>query len=158
MTPLPDSAHVAQVLLVEDNEDHAFLTREAFNVAHLRLNLHHVDNGVKCMAFLRREPPYENMPEPDLILLDLNMPLMDGREVLAEIVKDAALMHLPVIVMSTSAEAADIRRMYALRCSSYITKPVDFGKFVKAVESMMNYWFELVVLPPKVSPERAAQE
>lgn len=148
MTDTSD-AKFAHVLLVEDNEDHAFLTREAFTEARLHVNLHHVDNGVKCMKFLRREPPYQGAPTPDFILLDLNMPLMDGREVLAEIAHDPTLVHLPVIILTTSAEARDILAMYKLRCSSYITKPVSFANFVKAVNSLAGYWLTLVALPNK---------
>lgn len=143
------SLKTAHVLLVEDDEDHAYLTREAFAEALLHVNLHHVDNGVKCMQFLRRQAPYQNAPAPDFILLDLNMPLMDGREVLAEIAQDPALVHLPVIVLTTSAEAQDVLGMYKLRCSSYITKPVGFANFVKAVNDLAGYWLTLVALPPR---------
>lgn len=137
----------AEVLLVEDNEDDVYLTQRAFKAAKFVVNLHHVNNGKKCMAFLRKQPPYADVPTPDLILLDLNMPVMDGREVLAEIVKDDALKHLPVVVLTTSYEAEDVRKMYKLRCNSYITKPVDFEKFAEAVEKIEDYWLTVVVLP-----------
>ena len=101
------------------------------------------------MAFLRKQPPYADAPTPDLILLDLNMPVMDGREVLAEIVNDEALRHLPVVVLTTSYEAEDVHKMYQLRCNSYITKPVDFEKFVEAVRKLEDYWLTVVVLPGK---------
>ncbi len=149
--PLADS-RVAEILLVEDNEDDVFLTREAFDVARLRVNLHHVDNGEKCMRFLRKQGPYADAPTPDLILLDLHMPIMDGREVLAEIVKDDKLRHLPVIVLTTSYEAKDIEQMYSLRCNSYITKPVDFNNFVQAISQLAGYWLTLVVLPDAGKP------
>jgi len=144
--PLAGS-RIAEILLVEDNEDDVFLTREAFDAASLRVNLHHVDNGEKCMQFLRKQGPYANVPAPDLILLDMHMPVMDGHEVLSEIVKDEKLRHLPVVVLTTSYEAADIRKMYGLRCNSYITKPVDFGSFVKVIGELAGYWLTVVVMP-----------
>lgn len=144
--PLSKS-RVAEILLVEDNEDDVFLTREAFDAAHLRVNLHHVDNGQKCLQFLRRQGPYADAVSPDLILLDMHMPVMDGYEVLAEIVKDEKLRHLPVVVLTTSYEAEDIRKMYGLRCNSYITKPVDFDSFVKAIGQLAGYWLTVVVMP-----------
>lgn len=138
---------VAEILLVEDNEDDVFLTREAFEAAHLRVNLSHVDNGEKCLQFLRKQGPYADAATPDLILLDMHMPVMDGYEVLSEIVKDAKLHHLPVVVLTTSYEAEDIRKMYGLRCSSYITKPVDFDSFTKAISQLAGYWLTVVVVP-----------
>ncbi len=144
--PLAGS-RVAEILLVEDNEDDVFLTREAFDAASLRVNLHHVGDGEKCMQFLRRQGPYADAPMPDLILLDMHMPVMDGHEVLSEIVKDEKLRHLPVVVLTTSYEAADIRKMYGLRCNSYITKPVDFENFVKVIGELAGYWLTVVVMP-----------
>ena len=141
------SSRVAEILLVEDNEDDVYLIREAFDAASLRVSLHHVDNGEKCMRFLRRQGEYANAPSPDLILLDMNMPVMDGYEVMKEIVKDENLCHLPVVVLTTSYEAADIQKMYGLRCSSYITKPVDFDNFVKAIGQLAGYWLTVVVVP-----------
>lgn len=141
------NTRVAEILLVEDNEDDAFLTREAFEVARMRVNLHHVENGEKCMAFLRKQGEYAGAPTPDLILLDMHMPVMDGREVLAEMVKDEALRHLAVVVLTTSFEAKDVQKMYSLRCNSYLTKPVDFDNFVKAISQLAGYWLTLVVLP-----------
>lgn len=138
---------VAEILLVEDNDDDVFLTREAFEAASLRVNLHHVDNGEKCLQFLRKQGPYADAVSPDLILLDMHMPVMDGYEVLSEIVKDENLRHFPVVVLTTSYEAEDIRRMYGLRCSSYITKPVDFDSFVKAIGQLAGYWLTVVVIP-----------
>lgn len=146
VTPLANS-RFAEILLVEDNEDDVFLTREAFDAASLRVHLHHVDNGVKCLQFLRKEGPYADVPTPDLILLDMHMPVMDGYEVLSEIVKDEKLKHLPVVVLTTSYEAADIQKMYGLRCNSYIAKPVDFDNFVKAIGQLAGYWLTVVVVP-----------
>lgn len=138
---------IAEILLVDDNEDDVFLTREAFDAASLRVNLHDVDNGLKCLQFLRKEGPYAGVPGPDLILLDMHMPVLDGHQVLSEIVKDERLRHLPVVVLTTSYEAADIQKMYGLRCNSYITKPVDFDKFVKAIGQLAGYWLTVVVTP-----------
>jgi CheY-like chemotaxis protein len=140
-------SRVAEILLVEDNEDDVFLTREAFDAASLRVNLHHVDNGEKCLQYLRRQGTYADAPAPDLILLDMHMPVMDGYEVLAEIVRDERLRHFPVVVLTTSYEAADIRKMYGLRCSSYITKPVDFENFVGMISQLAGYWLTVVVVP-----------
>ncbi|MEZ6102259.1 MAG: response regulator [Pirellulaceae bacterium] len=142
----------AEVLLVEDDENDVLITHEGFARAKLAVNLHHVPNGMECMKFLRREPPYESSPTPDLVLLDLNMPVMNGREVLATIVADEQLRKLPVVVLTTSAADRDILDMYHLRCSSYITKPVDFEQFQRVIQEFSNYWFTVVVLP-KERPE-----
>lgn len=150
VTPIADS-RIAEILLVEDNEDDVYLTREAFEAASLRVNLHHVNNGEKCLQFLRKQGPYANVPSPDLILLDMHMPVMDGHEVLKEIVKDEKLRHLPVVVLTTSYEAADIQKMYGLRCNSYITKPVDFDNFVKAIGQLGGYWLTVVVTPEAIA-------
>ena len=146
ISPLADS-RVAEILLVEDNEDDVFLTRSAFEASGLRVNLHHVDNGEKCLKFLRKEVPYVDTPFPDLILLDMHMPVMSGYDVLNEIVKDEKLRHVPVVILTTSNEAADVQKMYALRCSSYITKPVNFDNFVKAIGQLSGYWLTVVVVP-----------
>jgi two-component system, chemotaxis family, response regulator Rcp1 len=150
VTPLAQS-RLAEILLVDDNEDDVYLTREAFDSAKLRVHLNHVDNGVKCLQYLRKEGPYAQAPSPDLILLDMHMPMMDGHGVLSEIVKDESLRHLPVVVLTTSYEAADIQKMYALRCSSYITKPVDFENFAKAIGQLAGYWLTVVVVPEPVA-------
>jgi CheY-like chemotaxis protein len=146
ITPIGES-RIAEILLVDDNEDDVFLTREAFDAANLRVNLHHVDNGLKALQYLRREAPYADLPMPDLILLDMHMPVMDGHQVLSEIVKDEKLRHLPVVVLTTSYEAVDIRKMYGLRCNSYITKPIDFDKFVSAIGQLAGYWLTVAVTP-----------
>lgn len=138
----------AEILLVEDNEDDVILTRESFKLAKFAINMHHVVNGEECMMFLYKEKKYTNVPTPDIILLDLNMPVMDGREVLTEMVKDDHLKHLPVVVLTTSEADSDVIDMYKLRCSSYITKPVDFNKFQDIIHQISSYWFTVVVLPP----------
>lgn len=137
----------AEILLVEDNEHDVILTREGFKEAHFLVNLHHVDNGKRCMEFLRKEGEYGDAPTPDLILLDLNMPVMNGREVLEEIVADANLKHLPVVVLTTSAQDREVLDIYKLRCSSYIAKPVDFDRFIEVIQGIGKYWFTMVVLP-----------
>ena len=151
--PLSES-RVAEILLVDDNEDDVFLTREAFDAASLKVHLNHVDNGEKCLQYLRKQGPYVDVATPDLILLDMHMPVMDGYEVLSEIVKDEKLHHLPVVVLTTSYEAADIQKMYGLRCSSYITKPVDFDNFVKAIAQLAGYWLTVVVVPEPGGPKK----
>lgn len=137
------------ILLVEDNKMDVFLTRKSFKRANFAVNLQHVSNGEQCLAFLRKEGKYANAPTPDLILLDLNLPIMDGRELLAELVKDDKLNHLPVIILTTSKNEYDILTMYKLRCSAYISKPVDFNEFQEVIEKMISFWFTVVVLPPK---------
>jgi two-component system, chemotaxis family, response regulator Rcp1 len=142
----------AEILLVEDNENDVLLTRQGFKRAKLMVNLHHVRDGEECMRFLRKQAEYADAPTPDMVLLDLNMPKMDGREVLAELVKDENLCHLPVVILTTSAEEREILDMYRLRCSSYIVKPVDFNQFLGAIRMIGDYWFTVVVLPTDTRP------
>src|SRR5687767_13502326 len=111
MTALRDPLH-PDILLVEDNEDYVYLAQRAFGKAKLAANLHHVNDGRKCLRFLRKQFPYGIAPEPDIILLDLDMPVMDGRQVLAEIVKDESLKHLAVVVLTSGDEDAEVLRMY----------------------------------------------
>lgn len=139
----------AEILLVDDDADCAYLTQRAFGQAKLRANLHHVDDGRKCLAFLRRQPPYSAAPVPDIVLLDLEMPVMDGRHVLAEIVKDESLKHLVVVVLTSQDEPADILRMYQLRCSAYICKPTDYERYVDMIGKFADYWLSVVMLPAK---------
>lgn len=141
------NARFAEILLVEDNEDDVLLTREGFERSKVAVNLHHVENGVECMAFLRKQGRYAEAPNPDLVLLDLNMPIMNGYEVLQQISADPELKHLPVIILTTSADERDILQMYRLRCSSYIVKPVDFIQFQRVINEFTGYWFSVVVLP-----------
>jgi CheY-like chemotaxis protein len=145
-----DTARTARILLAEDNLDDVELLRMSFERARLLVDLHHVNDGQECMDFLLRAPPYENAPTPDILLLDLNMPRLDGREVLSRIAAHPVLRSLPVIMLTTSYEAADIRMAYDLRCSSYITKPVDFNQFTDVVRKLTDYWFSVVVLPTEL--------
>jgi CheY-like chemotaxis protein len=149
MSETTKNNNVPNVLLVEDNENDVLLTRRSFAKCGLAANLHHVENGEQCMHFLRKQGEYTNAPTPDLILLDLNMPLMDGREVLAEMVVDKSLNHLPVIILTTSDSDRDILGMYKLRCNSYITKPVNYHDFLKVIDNIGTYWFDTVTLPTK---------
>jgi two-component system, chemotaxis family, response regulator Rcp1 len=147
----------AEILLAEDNENDVELTRQGFKKCKLLLNLHHVKDGVECMAFLRKEGKYSKAPTPDLLLLDINMPRMDGREVLAEMVADESLNAIPVVILTTSAQDEEILKMYKLRCSSYIIKPVDFDQFLYVVRSIAEYWFTVVVLPVATAADKAAR-
>jgi two-component system response regulator len=144
---LIDRGRPAEVLLVEDNDNDVELTRIGFAQAKFAVNLHHAPDGEECMAFLRKEDKYKDVPMPDLILLDLNMPRMDGRQVLEEISRDDDLKHLPVVVLTTSEAEKDVLESYRLRCSSYLVKPVEFENFARTVQSLSDYWFTLVVLP-----------
>jgi len=139
----------AEVLLVEDNDNDVELTRLALQKCSLPVNLHHARNGEQCMAFLRREGNYADAVAPDLILLDLNMPRKGGREVLAEIVADRELCHLPVVILTTSSGEEDMLELYRMRCSSYLVKPVDFHQFARAMQSLVDYWFGVVSLPSR---------
>ena len=136
-----------EILLAEDNADDVDLMHEGFSRSKFVVNLHHVKDGEQCMAFLRRQGPYAQAPEPDILLLDLNMPRMDGREVLGEISRDAGLRHLPVVILTTSSDEEEILKMYRLRCSSYIVKPIDFHQFVRVIQAFNDYWLTVVVLP-----------
>jgi chemotaxis family two-component system response regulator Rcp1 len=138
---------VADILLVEDNEDDVILTLENFRAASSTVKLHTVENGEQCMAFLKNRHPYENAPKVDLILLDLNLPLMDGRQVVAAINADETLRHLPIVVLTASAVETDILNMYKLRCNSYIVKPVKEAEFVQSLRTLGDYWLSLPVLP-----------
>jgi CheY-like chemotaxis protein len=139
----------AQVLLVEDNEDDVELTLEAFKESKITMRVHVVENGIKAMKFLRRQEGYEDKPRPDLVLLDLNLPIMDGREVLKEIREDPELTDLPVVVLTTSQSDEDITQVYKMHANCYVTKPVDFAQFTKVINQIEGFWFQLVKLPKK---------
>jgi len=136
-----------EVLLVEDSPGDVRLTQEAFKDAKVHLNLHVATDGAKAMAFLKREGAHANAPRPDLILLDLNLPKKDGREVLAEIKESPALKSIPVVVLTTSSSEADILRSYQLHANCYITKPVGLEGFLTVVRSIDNFWLSVVKLP-----------
>ncbi len=138
-----------QVLLVEDNPGDAHLTRIALQDGKMQIQLSIVEDGVEAMAFLRRQGKYANAAHPDLILLDLNLPKKDGREVLSEIKADEALRRIPVVVLTTSQAEEDILQAYDLSANCYITKPVGFDQFVRIVQSIEDFWFTIVKLPPE---------
>ncbi|MEA5516892.1 response regulator [Nodularia sp. UHCC 0506] len=138
-----------EVLLVEDNPGDAELTRIALEDSKIAVNLNVVEDGVEAMAFLRKQENYAKAPHPDIILLDLNLPKKDGREVLAEIKADQNLRRIPVVVLTTSQSEEDIVKAYNLSANCFITKPVDFDQFVKIVQSIENFWFAIVKLPPE---------
>ena len=136
-----------EILLVEDNENDAMLTRLAFGRSKFRVNVHHVSNGEECLAFLRNQGPYADVARPDLVLLDLNMPRMTGQEVLVELSADERLRDIPIIILTTSADEKEILDMYKLKCSSYIVKPVDFDEFLRLIRVLAEYWLTVVALP-----------
>ncbi len=138
-----------EILLIEDNPGDVELTKIALEDSKISVNLNIVEDGVEAIAFLRREGKYANVPYPDIVLLDLNLPKKDGREVLAEIKADEKLKRIPVVVLTTSQAEEDVLKVYNLSANCYITKPVDFDQFVKIVQSIENFWFTIVKLPPE---------
>ncbi len=140
-------SRLARILLVDDSEHDVYLTTMALKRSKIAVEISQVENGEECLAFLRKEGPYADAETPDLILLDLNMPILDGRGVLKAIAEDETLSHFPVVILTTSEEEKDVLDMYKLRCSSYIVKPVDFDQFTRVVQELNNYWFAVVVLP-----------
>lgn len=141
------SGRDVEILLVEDNPGDARLAVEAFRDARVRNNLSVVGNGEAALSFLRREPPHAQAPRPDLILLDLNLPRMGGRELLAKIKTDPDLQRIPVVVLTTSQDEDDIAQAYSLNANCYITKPVDLDAFFKVVQSIEDFWLKTVRLP-----------
>lgn len=141
------NSRTIEILLVEDNPGDARLTLEAFKEGKVFNNLTVMGDGVEALAYLRRQGRYANSAQPDLILLDLNLPKKDGREVLAEIKADERLMKIPVIILTTSAAEEDIARAYTRHANCYITKPVDLDQFLRVVQSIESFWLTLVKLP-----------
>jgi chemotaxis family two-component system response regulator Rcp1 len=136
------------ILLVEDNPGDVRLTREALKEGKVYNNLHWAKDGVEALEFLRREGIYASAPRPDIILLDLNLPKKDGREVLSVIKNDDKLKHIPVVVLTTSKAEEDVLRSYELHANCYVTKPVDLEKFIVVVQSIDRFWLTVVTLPP----------
>ncbi len=143
------SAKTAEILLIEDNLGDIRLIKEAFKEGKIINRVSVVEDGEAAMAFLRREGPYAGAVRPDLILLDLNLPKKDGREVLAEIKADEDLKRIPVVVLTTSQAEEDILRTYDLHANCYVTKPVDLEQFLAVVRSIEDYWLAIVKLPPE---------
>jgi two-component system, chemotaxis family, response regulator Rcp1 len=137
------------ILLVEDNLGDARLTQEALKESKMLNTLHHVKDGVEAMEFLRKEGRHKDSPTPDIILLDLNLPRKDGREVLAELKAMPRLKNIPVVVLTTSDAEQDIVMSYNLHANCYITKPVDLDKFIEIVHGIENFWLSIVKLPPQ---------
>jgi len=154
MTPVETNLQVAiqpiVILLVEDEPGDSYLTIEALKSAKIMNLVHLVEDGVEAMAFLRREAPYADAPRPDLILLDLNLPRKDGRQVLAEIKHNPSLNSIPVVVLTTSSADEDVLQSYNLRANCYITKPVDLEQFMTVVKATQEFWLSIVKLPPRV--------
>jgi chemotaxis family two-component system response regulator Rcp1 len=138
-----------EILLVEDNPGDVRLTQEAFKDGKILNKLHVVGDGIEALAFLNQEGEYADVPRPELILLDLNLPRKDGRDVLAEIKADGDLRRIPVVVLTTSCSEEDILKSYDLNANCYITKPVDLNQFIKVVKSIEDFWMTIVKLPSK---------
>jgi len=138
-----------EILLVEDNPGDIRLTIEALKDSKLKNNLHVVKDGLEAISFLRKKGKYSNVPRPDLILLDLNLPKKNGKDVLAEIKNDPELKRIPVVVLTTSNAEEDIIKSYEYHANCYITKPVDFEQFIKVVKKIEDFWFTIVKLPIK---------
>jgi len=143
----PAAGRSIEILLVEDNPGDVRLTMEGLTESKVRNNLHVARDGVEAMAFLRRERQFADAVRPDLILLDLNLPRMDGREVLSAVKSDPHLRTIPVVVLTTSRAEQDVLRSYELQANCYITKPVDLEQFITVVKSIEDFWFSIVTLP-----------
>jgi two-component system, chemotaxis family, response regulator Rcp1 len=139
--------HPINILLVEDNPGDVRLTVEALKEGKVHNHLSVVSDGVEALAFLRNQGPYSDAPRPDLMLLDLNLPKKDGREVLAEIKDDPSLRRIPVVVLTTSEAEADVLKSYALHANCYITKPVDLEQFIHVIGTIEDFWLTIVKLP-----------
>jgi CheY-like chemotaxis protein len=137
-----------EILLVEDSPGDVRLTAEALREAAVANRLHHAEDGVEALRFLRREGGFAAAPRPDLILLDLNLPRKDGREVLAEVKVDESLRSIPVVILTTSHADEDIFRSYGLHANCYVVKPLDLDNFLAAVNSIESFWFSVATLPP----------
>ena len=142
-----DVCRPIDILLVEDNPGDVRLTIEAFKEGKVRNKLHVVEDGMEAMAFLKKEGKYSDVPRPDLILLDLNMPKKSGREVLAEVKSDENLKKIPIVILTTSKAEEDVLRSYDMHANCYITKPVDLDQFVRVIKTIKEFWFSIVRLP-----------
>jgi CheY-like chemotaxis protein len=136
-----------EILMVEDNPGDVRLTQEAFREAKVRNNIHIATDGVEALAFLRRQGRYADVPRPDVILLDLNLPKKDGREVLAEIKADPNLLRIPVVVLTSSEAEEDVLKAYNLHANAYVAKPVGLEQFMAVVRQIEGFWLEIVKLP-----------
>ena len=143
-----DETRPIEILLVEDSPSDTDLTLEALKDFKVRNHVSVVEDGVQALQFLRREGVFADAPRPDLVMLDLNLPRKDGREVLAEIKRDDQFKTIPIVVLTTSRAEQDILRAYQLNANCYITKPVDFNQFLEVIRSIENFWLFVVTLPP----------
>jgi CheY-like chemotaxis protein len=143
------AAKPIEILLVEDNPGDSRLAQEALKDSKIRNTIHVAADGMEAMMFLNRKGKWKNAPRPDLILLDLNLPRMDGREVLAAIKSDDDLKRIPVVILTTSKDEEDVLRAYNLHANCYITKPIDLQQFMKVVRSIEDFWLTIVRLPPE---------
>jgi CheY-like chemotaxis protein len=143
------AAKPIEILLVEDSKGDVGLIEEVFEEAKIRNNLHIAEDGEEAIQFLNNKGQFLDAPRPDIILLDLNLPKKDGREVLEEVKGDDNLKNIPIVVLTTSKAEEDILRSYNLHANAYITKPVDFNQFLKVVKSIEDFWLEVVKLPSK---------
>jgi CheY-like chemotaxis protein len=143
-----EAGRPVEILLVEDNPGDVRLTQEALKEGKVYNNLHWAKDGVEALEFLRREGKYATSPRPDIILLDLNLPKKDGREVLGVIKSDDRLKQIPVVVLTTSKAEEDVLRSYELHANCYVQKPVDLEKFIVVVQSIDRFWLTVVTLPP----------
>ena len=142
------AAPPVEILLVEDNPGDVRLTQEALKEGKVYNNLHWAKDGVEALEFLKQQGKHAKAPRPDIILLDLNLPKKDGREVLAMIKKDSDLKHIPDVVLTTSEAEEDVLKSYELHANCYVTKPVDLEKFIHVVQSIDRFWLTVVTLPP----------
>ena len=148
MTARGETAPPVEILLVEDNPGDVRLTKEALKEGKVYNNLHWAKDGVEALEFLRRQGKHAKAPRPDIILLDLNLPKKDGREVLSVIKSDDRLKQIPVVILTTSKAEEDVLRSYDLHANCYVTKPVDLDKFITVVKSIDRFWLTVVTLPP----------
>ncbi len=151
-----NSAKPLEILLVEDDPSDVELTREGLKGSKMLVHLNVVEDGVQALKYLRNEPPYSGASRPDLIILDLNLPKKDGREVLQDIKSDEALKCIPVVVLTTSQDMLDIQRCYELGANCWISKPIGFDEFIKIVSSINDFWFTVVKLPHSDSLNQVA--
>jgi len=147
MEPNESSLHPIEILLVEDNPGDSRLAKEALKESKLKNNLYIAEDGVEAMNFLYKTGKYSKMPRPDLVILDLNLPKKDGREVLAEIKNDENLKRIPVVILTISKAEEDILKTYNLHANCYVTKPLDLDQFMKVVRSIEDFWLTIVKLP-----------
>ncbi|GJL62656.1 MAG: response regulator [Nitrospirales bacterium] len=138
-----------EILLIEDSPSDVRLTQEAFQTARIYNTIHVVQDGMSAINFLQQNAPYEKVPRPDLILLDLNLPKKDGREVLKDIKSDSSLRQIPLVILTTSSDEEDVMKSYDLHANAYLVKPIDVQSFIKMVQSLEQFWLSFVKLPPK---------